>query len=84
MSNYRLLPHIRMGTSGTAKKGVWVDWQFCMLSAALMAPSRDSNMSIYARVIARIGIDFINVILPRWVSELSHVDNRGSSFSLVF
>jgi hypothetical protein len=47
----------------------------------MLAPSRDSNMSIYARIITRIGIDSI---LPRWVSELSYEDNRGSSFSLVF
>ncbi|KAJ5791961.1 uncharacterized protein N7503_007939 [Penicillium pulvis] len=66
------------------KKGVWIGSLFCMLGAALMAASENSNMFICARVIAGIGIGFINAIVPPWVSELSQAHDRGSNFSLVF
>jgi MFS family permease len=49
-----------------------------------MAASVNSNMFICARVIAGIGIGFINTIIPPWVSELSRAHDRGSNFSLVF
>ncbi len=41
-------------------------------------------MFICARVIAGIGIGFMNAIILPWVSELSQSHDRGSSFSLVF
>lgn len=66
------------------KKGVWIGSMFCLLGAALMAASHNSNMFICARIIAGIGIGFINAIVPPWVSELSKAHNRGASFSLVF
>ncbi|KAK4684201.1 hypothetical protein P7C73_g5996, partial [Tremellales sp. Uapishka_1] len=45
---------------------------------------QNSNMFICARVMAGIGIGFINTIIPPWVSELSQAHDRGSTFSLVF
>ena len=57
---------------------------FSILGAALMCGSIDSNMFICARVIAGLGIGFINAIIPPWVSELSQAHDRGSNFSLVF
>ena len=66
------------------KKGVWTGTIFCMVGAALMGGSINANMFICARVIAGIGIGFINAIIPPWVSELARAHNRGSSFSLVF
>jgi len=66
------------------KKGVWIGSCFCMLGAALMAASQNANMFICARVIAGVGIGFINAIVPPWVSELSKAHNRGATFSLVF
>lgn len=56
----------------------------CMTGGALMCGSVNSNMFICARVIAGLGIGFINSIVPSWVSELSQAHNRGSSFSLIF
>jgi MFS family permease len=35
-----------------------------------MAASQNANMFICARVIAGIGIGFINSIIPPWISEL--------------
>ncbi|KAH7370021.1 hypothetical protein BKA65DRAFT_589459 [Rhexocercosporidium sp. MPI-PUGE-AT-0058] len=46
--------------------------------------SVNSNVFICARVIAGLGIGFINSIIPSWVSELSQARNCGSSFSLIF
>jgi len=66
------------------KKGVFVGAWLCMAGGALMSGSVDSNMFIIARVIAGLGIGFINAIVPSWVSELSQAHNRGSSFSLIF
>lgn len=66
------------------KRGVWIGSMFCMLGAALMAASTNANMFICARIIAGIGIGFINSIVPPWVSELSEAHNRGANFSLVF
>lgn len=73
-----------MGDKFGRKKGVWLGSLFCMLGAALMSASQNSNMFICARVIAGIGIGFINTIVPPWVSELSQAHDRGSNFSLVF
>ncbi|KAJ3454812.1 hypothetical protein MRS44_013412 [Fusarium solani] len=66
------------------KGGVLVGTLFGILGAALMAASANSDMFICARVIAGLGIGFVNAIVPPWVSELSEAHNRGSSFSLVF
>lgn len=55
-----------------------------MLGAALMAGSVNASMFICARIVAGVGIGFINAIIPPWVSELSQAHDRGSSFSLVF
>jgi MFS family permease len=66
------------------KRGVLVGTLFGILGAALMAASVNSDMFICARVIAGLGIGFVNAIVPPWVSELSEAHNRGSSFSLVF
>lgn len=57
---------------------------FGILGAALMAGSQNASMFICARVIAGIGIGFMNAIILPWVSELSQSHDRGSSFSLVF
>ncbi|KAJ5203608.1 uncharacterized protein N7498_004487 [Penicillium cinerascens] len=46
------------------KKGVWLGSLFCMLGAAIMSASQNSNMFICARVIAGIGIGFINTTVP--------------------
>ncbi|KAJ3566198.1 hypothetical protein NPX13_g7228 [Xylaria arbuscula] len=66
------------------KRGVLVGTFFGIVGAALMAGSQNSNMFIVARVIAGLGIGFINAIIPPWVSELSQAHDRGASFSLVF
>lgn len=66
------------------KKGVFLGALLCILGGALMSGSINSNMFICARVIAGLGIGFINAIIPTWVSELSQAHNRGSSFSLIF
>ncbi|KAI0154677.1 general substrate transporter [Xylariaceae sp. FL1272] len=66
------------------KRGVLIGTFFGLLGAALMAGSMNSNTFIVARVIAGLGIGFINAIIPPWVSELSQAHDRGSSFSLVF
>lgn len=66
------------------KKGVMIGATFCLLGGALMAASQNANMFICARIIAGIGIGFINAIVPPWVSELSEAHDRGANFSLVF
>jgi MFS family permease len=66
------------------KKGVLVGTWFGIVGAALQAASQNSNMFICARIIAGIGIGFMNAIILPWVSELSQSHDRGSSFSLVF
>ena len=55
-----------------------------MLSAALVSASINANVFICARIIAGVGIGFVNAIVPPWVSELSQAHNRGANFSLVF
>lgn len=66
------------------KKGVLIGSLFCLTGAALMAGSVDSNMFIIARIVAGVGIGFINAIIPPWTSELSQAHDRGANFSLVF
>lgn len=65
------------------KIGVWCGALLCTTGGALMSASQNANMFICARVIAGIGIGFINVIIP-WVAELSQAHNRGASFALVY
>ncbi|KND86845.1 Sugar transporter STL1 [Tolypocladium ophioglossoides CBS 100239] len=66
------------------KRGVLIGTLFGILGAALQAASQNSNMFICARIIAGVGIGFMNAIILPWVSELSQSHDRGSSFSLVF
>ncbi|KAJ6786637.1 hypothetical protein PWT90_03727 [Aphanocladium album] len=66
------------------KKGIHLGTWFGILGAALQSGSQNSSMFICARVIAGIGVGYINAIILPWVSELSQSHDRGSSFSLVF
>ncbi|KAI7555079.1 general substrate transporter [Hortaea werneckii] len=66
------------------KKGVAIGAVLGLLGSALMSGSINSDMFICARVIAGLGIGFINTIIPAWVSELSSAHNRGANFALVF
>jgi MFS family permease len=66
------------------KKGVWFGSLWCILGGALMSASQNSNMFICARVIAGIGIGFINTLIPPWVSELAKAHSRGVNFTFVF
>ena len=66
------------------RKGVWLGAAWCMAGAALMSGSVHSDMFICARIMAGIGMGFINAIVPPWVSELSQAHDRGFNFSLVF
>lgn len=66
------------------KKGVLIGSWFGILGAAIQGGSQSSDMFICGRVIAGIGIGFVNTIVLPWVSELSQSHDRGSSFSLVF
>lgn len=66
------------------KKGAFMGAVLSLLGSVLQAGSVNANMFICARVIAGLGIGFINVLIPSWVSELSEAHDRGSNFSLVF
>jgi MFS family permease len=66
------------------KRGTAIGAAFSLVGAALMSSSQNSNMFICARIIAGLGIGFINAIIPPWVSELSQAHDRGATFSLVF
>lgn len=66
------------------KKGALLGALLSLLGSALQTGSITANMFICARVIAGLGIGFINVLIPSWVSELSEAHDRGSTFSLVF
>lgn len=66
------------------KKGAFLGALLSLIGSALQAGSMNANMFICARVIAGLGIGFINVLIPSWVSELSEAHDRGSTFSLVF
>ena len=53
--------------------------------AIMLCNSADGRLQfICARIIAGLGIGFVNTIIPSWVSELSSAHNRGSNFALVF
>lgn len=66
------------------KKGTFTGAVLSLIGSALQCGSINSNMFICARIIAGLGIGFINVLIPSWVSELSEAHDRGSNFSLVF
>ncbi|PHH62780.1 hypothetical protein CDD81_6672 [Ophiocordyceps australis] len=66
------------------KRGTLVGTVFGILGAALQASSSNASMFICGRVVAGIGIGFMNAIVLPWVSELSQSHDRGSNFSLVF
>ncbi|PHH72542.1 hypothetical protein CDD82_5922 [Ophiocordyceps australis] len=66
------------------KRGTLVGTVFGILGAALQASSSNASMFICGRIVAGIGIGFMNAIVLPWVSELSQSHDRGSSFSLVF
>jgi len=66
------------------KKGAFIGALLSLLGSALQCASINANMFICARIIAGLGIGFINNIVLSWVSELSEAHDRGSTFSLVF
>lgn len=66
------------------KKGAFVGALCSLVGSALQCGSINANMFICARVISGLGIGFVNVLIPSWVSELSEAHDRGSTFSLVF
>jgi MFS family permease len=66
------------------KKGAFIGALSSLIGSALQCGSVNSNMFICARVISGLGIGFVNVLIPSWVSELSEAHDRGSTFSLVF
>ena len=66
------------------KKAVWLGSCFCLFGAALQSASQNANWFLCARVIAGIGIGFVNTIIPPWISELARAHNRGANFALVF
>lgn len=79
-----------MGLSGWVgdkigrKRGMIAGVLLGITGAALMAGSVNSNMFICARIIAGLGIGFVNAIILPWVSEISESHDRGAKFSLVF
>jgi MFS family permease len=66
------------------KRGTLIGASLCMTGGALMSASQNATMFIFARVIAGLGIGFINVSIPPWVSEPSQAHNRRANFSLDF
>jgi MFS family permease len=66
------------------KKGTFIGALLSLVGSVLQTGSVNANMFICARVIAGLGIGFVNVIVASWVSELSEAHDRGSNFSLVF
>ncbi|KAK5215854.1 hypothetical protein LTR96_011320 [Exophiala xenobiotica] len=66
------------------KKGVWVGSLFCILGGSLQAGSQNTNMFLCARVIAGLGVGFINSIIPPWISELAKAHERGANFAMIF
>ena len=66
------------------KKGVWLGSMFCIVGGSLQAGSQNTDMFICARVIAGIGIGFMNSIVPPWISELAKAHNRGANFAMIF
>ncbi len=66
------------------KRGMIAGVLLGILGAGLMAGSVNASMFICARIIAGLGIGFINVIVLPWVSEIAESHDRGAKFSLVF
>lgn len=66
------------------KKGVWFGSLWGILGGVLMSATQDDHMFICARVIAGIGVGFINTIIPPWISELASAHNRGREFAIIF
>ncbi|ODA77596.1 hypothetical protein RJ55_07225 [Drechmeria coniospora] len=66
------------------RRGTALGAAFGIVGAALQASSRGACMFLFARVVAGIGVGFVNSIVPPWVSELSESHDRGACFSLVF
>lgn len=66
------------------KKAAFIGGLLSLLGSGLQCGSINAEMFICARVIAGLGIGFINNIILSWVSELSQAHDRGSTFSLVF
>jgi sugar porter (SP) family MFS transporter len=66
------------------RRGVLIGGLICFFGGSLQAGSHNSNMFLCARVIAGIGIGFINSIVPSWISELAKSHKRGFTFALVF
>lgn len=66
------------------KTGAFAGALLSLVGSAMQCGSVNANMFICARVIAGLGIGFVNVLIPSWVSELSEAHDRGSTFSLVF
>ena len=64
--------------------GVLIGCILAIIGASLMSSSQNTNMFICARIVAGLGIGFVNAIVPSWTSELSKAHDRGSNFSLVF
>lgn len=73
-----------LGDKYGRKTGSFTGAILSLAGSALQCGSVNSNMFICARVISGLGIGFINVLIPSWVSELSEAHDRGSTFSLVF
>ncbi|XWW93158.1 hypothetical protein V2A60_001087 [Cordyceps javanica] len=66
------------------KRGTLIGVVLGILGASLMSGSINSNMFLCARIVAGLGIAFINVIVLPWVSEVSESHDRGAKFSLIF
>lgn len=73
-----------LGDKYGRRLGVFVGAVTCTFGGALQAGSVNAEMFICARVIAGLGMGFINAIVPPWVSELAQAHDRGSNFSFVF
>ncbi|TQV95923.1 MFS monosaccharide transporter [Cordyceps javanica] len=66
------------------KRGTLIGVVLGILGASLMSGSINSTMFLCARIVAGLGIAFINVIVLPWVSEVSESHDRGAKFSLIF
>ncbi|RVX66884.1 hypothetical protein B0A52_09008 [Exophiala mesophila] len=73
-----------LGDKFGRKKAAFLGAILSLLGSALQCGSVNADMFIVARVIAGLGIGFINNIILSWVSELSQAHDRGATFSLVF
>ncbi|KIV93266.1 hypothetical protein PV10_04492 [Exophiala mesophila] len=73
-----------LGDKFGRKKAAFLGAILSLLGSALQCGSVNADMFIVARVIAGLGIGFVNNIILSWVSELSQAHDRGATFSLVF